>query len=304
MSLANLFKPNDYDLFCNSITPAGGSGGGGGIFTDNIDTVNTGDTLTIGLVKAGAITIGHPAVFVTTPNLAVTSGLKVDTIQANTSVAMSIGANAAGMNLLPTNGNIVIDDSAPIPANSINIAPIGINGVNIGNGSVTSQITLFSPLKFQFGATAMNNYEQMATFTSAVTGAVAAANFIKFDGDRIGSNITGGSPIVRISWRFLGPAVAATAASVLNITTVLPVGFRPPTQVIFACSCLGTTQAPLPVSVNTPLPGELVIQSTGAMFFQFMPATHNSAVGGVATAGWVIGEIVATSSGSAIFDVA
>jgi hypothetical protein len=62
MSIANLFSPNDYNLFVNTITPRVQPGS---IETNDIDTINTNDTLTIGTVKAGPIVISRPGQSVT-----------------------------------------------------------------------------------------------------------------------------------------------------------------------------------------------------------------------------------------------
>ncbi len=57
MSLANLFSPNDYDLFCRSISAL--TLESDQINIDDIDTAVLGQTLTIGAVRAALILIGR-----------------------------------------------------------------------------------------------------------------------------------------------------------------------------------------------------------------------------------------------------
>ncbi len=110
MSISNLFAPNDYNLFCKSITPA--TGGGAPIFTNTIDTVNTGDILDIGPIKAGAIIIGHPTmVFQTdaaTIDLTATTSASIDSAAPATGTLALGATNMSTVNVGNLNGQTMV----------------------------------------------------------------------------------------------------------------------------------------------------------------------------------------------------
>lgn len=282
MSIANLFSPNDYDLFCRSLTMGGGGGGGtGSLFVDNIDTVNIGDAMTIGTVKAGNMFIGSPTNIVTVPHLLTSSNLQTDLISAATIVPMVIGTNAAGLNLQPNIGNIVIDDGTPTLA-EIQIGTA--NSFQVVIGKPSGIVMMAGPVQFQQGNDMLNHFSTLS-FAGTGTGCIPATpNYIQFDANRIDNMVT-------LSWTFTGPAINATIATDLDILELLPMEFRPAAIFqVYTCSIVGNSI--LPPSAGDFLPGNVTVDSLGQISFHYMAVTHDN------NTSFVIGSTVEVSAGS------
>lgn len=293
MSIANLFEANPYDLFCDSLT-AGTiviDGPGETINAANIDTPNFGEPMTIAPVKASSLTLGHFPITTTIQGaeVVVPGELKSNIIRSNGASVITIGTGATGLNLIPTVGDVVIDNAGP-STNFVDIGNFGCQGVIIGKFGGTTQF--LSPVTFQSGGGSIVMYAEMPVLFGTGTGCIINTPFfIEFRAQRINA-------IVYLSWRFTGPVVAATIASTLNIIETLDMDFRPATPVSFSTLASGTTTIPLPVVANNLLPAIITINGAGAIFFSFAPATHNG------DANWVIGETVRVIEGNVSYTIA
>lgn len=288
MSIANLFSPNDYNLFCNSITPST-TAPGSGIFSDYIDTVGLGDPMRIGTTKAGSMFIGNPTIQVTLQGgVHVTQSLLVDTIGSNTGVGMEIAGNASGVAIIPQVGDIAIDDNVPT-GNRMHLGDANIGSVTIGK--VGGSVDILAPITVGGAGVPLSVFNVMTRISATGVGCIpSTANYVQFNATLINS-------IVFLQWRFLGPVTAATVASNLNFVETIPLSFRPPVGLTFPATCFGNTVAPLPVTTAGQLPGELTVQANGTLFFSFNAMTHN----GVTT--WNIGEAAQVGAGSCAFSV-
>lgn len=284
MSLANLFQPNDYDIFCHSITP--NTSGDGGVLTDNIDTVNFGDALNIGAVKAGSINIGSVASPVRiNGNVTVPNQLLTNAIHANVVAGMTIGTGSTAINIISDVGDITIDQAAAGPY-AVRIGDFAAQTVIISRPLGLTQI--FSPLQLAGGLGTMVFFDE-AVISGTGSGCIPnTAGFIQFKVQRINS-------IVRISWRPTASSVIATAGSPLTIVETLSASFRPFANTSSSTLVVGTSAAPLPVIAGTQLPGFISVTSAGAISFSFIPATHGS------SNNWAIGETCTVVAGSMLY---
>ncbi len=289
MSISTLFAPNPYNLYCNTITPAVGIPV---VSTNNIDAVNVGDTLSIAAVKAGAVTFGHAGIFVNMAGPLNTPLLGVDTIQARTSVVMNIGANAAGLNLIPALGNVSLDNAAPsadvLALGTLNIGSIDMGRVNgaIAIGKTGGSITIGCPLILPGGG-AIVSRSDMVPISSSAQGCfvVPVPNFVLFEGYKENG-------VVFLRWRFIGSTTNSTATSTCVMSTVIPVGFRPLSTLLVACSVIGLS--------GNFYPGQYTIQANGVHGFQFINSTHS----GTTTWNSAIPEPCAVEEGSIMFTAA
>ncbi len=289
MSISSLFAPNPYNLYCNTITPSAGIPA---VDTNNIDAVNPGDTLNIGAVKAGAITLGSAAIFTNMPGPIATPLINVDIIQARTPVVMQIGANAAGISIMPALGNINVDDASP-SANVLSLGAVNIGSVDIGklNGAVAigkagGTVTFGCPVVFPGGGSIATRVD-MAPISAAGQGCftVPQAGFVLFEGYKENG-------VVFLRWRFTGVTTAATATSTLVMGTQIPAGFRPISTLLAACTVVGTG--------GQYYPGQYTLQPSGVHGFQFVNSTH------LTTSNWDGGasEPCAVEEGSIMFTAA
>jgi hypothetical protein len=285
MSIANLFSPNDYDLFCKSITTSGIAP----INTNVIDTINIGDTLQIAPVKAGAVVIGHVGAVTTVNGQLNATPLRSQDIGAILiSSPLKVGSNSVGLLLQPDSGDIVIDQTL----SALNDIHIGSNNAKfLFIGSPASPTTFEGPLAFSvaLGGGSIFVYAQMPTINGTGGGCIpATANFIRFDATRINNQTT-------INWKFTGVNTVCTANSVLTIAELIPADFRP---------AIGAT-ADCPVVANilaTPrtFPGVINIAATGVIQFLIQDGTHPAGGG---SAIWTSGtDVCAVREGSVTFD--
>jgi hypothetical protein len=285
MSIANLFSPNDYDLFCKSITTSGVAP----INTNIIDTINIGDTLQLAPVKAGAVVIGHIGA-VTTVNgqLNATPFRSQDIGAILISSPLKVGSNAVGLLLQPDSGDIVIDQTLSA-ANDIHIG--SNNALNVFIGSAASPVILEGPLTFSaaLGGGVISLYAQMPTINGTGGGCIPVTpNFVRFDATRVNNQTT-------LNWKFTSVNTACTVSTFLTIAETLPVLFRP--------AIGGSSDCPVIANVGvTPrtFPGLIDITPAGVISFLIQDGTH-PAGGGSAT--WTAGaDTVALRSGSITFD--
>lgn len=279
MSIANLFSPNDYNLFCKSITTSGLAP----IDTNVIDTVNIGDQLQIGPVKAGSISISHVGALVNINETTSAPRFNAPTIgTAAPGAAMTVGANSTSM-LLSSLGDIVIDRAPPLTP----LESIFLGNTNTGK-VVMSQVgglpaVANAGITFPPGTATLNYYDVMPVISANVTGAIIASNYIVINATRINNEVI-------LRWRPAGATTNATAAAGLLVTQTLPATFRPIGNVTAPCSVFG---------LNTvTYPGILSVSTAGVMQFNFMGGTHSPN-----NVNWVVTEPVNVTSGSIIYSI-
>jgi hypothetical protein len=259
MSIANLFSPNDYNLFCKSITTSGAAP----IDTNTIDTINIGDTLALGPVKAGAVSIANAGAVTTVNGRLDAATIRTDNLQSLTfGPIMQIGTNALGVNITPFAGDMVLDEST-VGVDTLFLAPANYQTVSIGKstGAILINGTMVLPGD---GTGSLSLFEIMTPFDGTGGGCIPATpGFIRFSGLRINSSIF-------LRFRFLGPVVVVTANSILTIVETLPVNFRPPVDLRIICGVLGVTAAPGATSA-----GVITITALGVITFEYAQTSHD-----------------------------
>lgn len=257
MSIANLFAPNDYDLYCKSISTSSSSA----LLTNDIDTIGIGDQLDIGGVRAGSLFIGRAAVNTTIQGNANIINLLSNNLSARTSVAMSVGSNSAGLTVTTAGtNNIAIDQASPV--GTITIGGTNASDIVIGNPSIAS---IKIPTALQFtgftGGTGLARFEE-GTHDATGSGCIPnTAAFVRLRYVRINNNII-------VYWRFLGVPTAVTAASALILLEALPAPFRPSVPVTSSCIVVRSAAAGPPLYPGV-VPGIVTVSAAGGVQFSY-----------------------------------
>lgn len=275
MSISNLFGPNDYDLFCHSMTVSNAAP----LLTDTLDTVNIGDNLDIGPVKAGVVNIGHIGIPTRIMGDAGAASFATDLVRSLTGANMVIGTSSMGLILQPNFGPLTIDQllalSGPITigagggATSVTISTAGVNTNVQGSLQLTT-------------AGGVINYFSNYDFISDGQGCIpVTTNFVSLHAVRLNNLVT-------LSWSFIGVPTISTAASTLVLGTALITGYAPAAPV---------QSAAVLYSNGIIFQGYIFIDVFGVIQFGFIPGTHG------ASELYAIGEVCKIVEGTCTFSV-
>lgn len=282
MSIANLFSPNDYDLYCNTLTTNGSSP----ILSNVIDTINNGDTLQIAPVKAGAVQISHAGALVTLNETTSAPRLNAPIVGTATPVSMGVGSGSVGL-VISSNGVVILDRAAPVtPADGLFLGNTNAGAVTVGRvgGTLVANTGLTLSAAASLGGGTISYFENMVTINATCSGCIpATANFIRFEAFRLNN-------VVMLRYRPTSVDVVATAATTLSVGSALPANFLPIGNCRFSVGVVGLG--------SNVYPGVLSINTAGAMSFAFMPAPHGAAV-----QNWAIGEPCNITNGNVSFAV-
>ncbi len=184
---------------------------------------------------------------------------------------MVIGTNSAGLTLSPTSGPIVIDQIAG--GGAIQIGNALATSVQVGRAGVT---TIFpGPLSLP-GLGVLSNYEELTELRS-VDGAIPlTANILSINYQKINS-------LVRLTWRWTGATVVATAATTLTVTSTVPVTYRPAATAEAICEIF---------KAAARYPGYVSLSVGGNLAFQFMGPSNGG------TINYAIGEAAGLGGGT------
>lgn len=287
MSIANLFAPNDYDLYCKSITTSSSSA----LLTNDIDTIGIGDQLDIGATRAGSLFIGRAAVNTTIQGNANVLNLLANDLSARTSVPMTLGANSAGLTVTTAGtNNIGVDQQAPV--GTITVGGTNANDITLGNPTIAS---IKVPTALQFtgfaGGTGLARFEE-GTHDATGSGCILnTANFVRLHYVRINNNVI-------VYWRFLGVPTAVSAASPLILLEAIPAPYRPSVPVTSACAVVRSAAAGPPLYAGV-VPGIVTISAAGGVSFSYCSGAN------AGTANFAIADgNISISNGSAMFTAA
>jgi hypothetical protein len=206
------------------------------------------------------------------------TGLTVGRNGANTTInggAMVIGSGATSLTMANNFCNVSIN-SPQTDINNVRVSPgnitvpsgamaVGSNvtGLTIGNVGATTTINgpVVTPFSLQLpgGTPLIITQTQMFGPSSAnFSGAVVQANACQISGQKINTTV--------YCTLYEGTLYTATNSSLINISSVIPVGFRPANFKIFPCI----------VRNNAISMGRIIVQSDGSILCDILGATFNT----------------------------
>jgi hypothetical protein len=275
MSIANLFAPNDYNLFCTSITP---SVVPPSILTDDIDTIGIGDTLTIGTVRAGDIIMSQFGQQVVINGLLVGLKAQIDIIDALGT--LNLGPTATTIVIGGTAFNIIVQDGSQFLVQTIdhvtnaalyNSCPFVTAGAAGGTFQFNGGISFTNS-----GPPQLNYFNEDIQFGVMGSGPFPIQPIGHYSAQRTNNMVT-------FNFTWVGPSVVATAAALIQVTPILPAAFIPASRTRLVCQ----------VQVNGVLTvGTISFTNTGTI--KIFPS-----IAGV----WNIGESVLIDSIAASWNI-